>query len=110
MKTKVYQDKIYAKLENNKVRDRIINGQLRRDDCNSEDVFEFLSLLQYRSGNMINEIYQPITEIEWIKVVKKSKRLSISLIFLKRNYAIYKLVIHSEIMTKILVQYYNVIV
>ena len=47
--------------------------------------------------------------MEWIEVVKKAKRLSTSLIFSKRNYVMCKLLLHSKRMTKILVQYYNVI-
>ena len=64
MLTKAYQDKIYEQLENNEVRDRIINGKLSRDKCDLEDVCEFLFLSQ-RSNRMVqNNEYQLIIEME----------------------------------------------
>ena len=42
--------------------------------------------------------------------MKKAKRLSFSLIFSKRNYAMYKCTLASERMTGILIKFYNVIV
>ena len=64
MKTKAYQDKIYTQLKKNQVWDRIINCQLRRDECDSEDVYNFLSLLQRNNGIINQNEYQPIIETE----------------------------------------------
>ena len=54
--------------------------------------------------------YKLIWKEEWIEVVKKAKRLSTSLIFLKRNYAIYKILLELTKIIEILIEFYNVIV
>ena len=47
LKTQAFKDKIYNKLKENRVQDRILNGNLRQDKCDSEDVYGFLHLLQH---------------------------------------------------------------
>ena len=42
---KVYDDKIYGELRNNTIRDKILSGELIADDCDNENVFQFLKLL-----------------------------------------------------------------
>ena len=44
--TKAYKDKIYIKLINEEIRDRILNGQLNSNEYDSNDMYEFLMLLQ----------------------------------------------------------------
>jgi len=53
---------------------------------------------------------QPIINEEWIKVVNQAKKRSISSIFLKRNYSIYKCAVGSEKMNYILIKFYNTII
>ena len=36
--SEMFRDKIYAELDNNKIRDKILNGQLARDKCDSKNV------------------------------------------------------------------------
>ena len=51
-----------------------------------------------------------ITEDEWIRVVKKVKRKSVSSMFSKRIYSIYKCALESTKITNILVRFYNTVV
>ena len=45
MKAPVYKDKIYKRLTKDSVYNRILEGKLIRDKYNSDDVFNFLSIL-----------------------------------------------------------------
>ena len=45
-KSKVWEDKIYLKLQEDEMRNKILAGRLVQEDCNNEDVFEFLKLLK----------------------------------------------------------------
>ena len=42
----VYNDKIYPKLKDNKIRDKILIENLERIDYDNENVYKFLSLLK----------------------------------------------------------------
>jgi len=53
---------------------------------------------------------KPITEEEWVKTIKKAKKKSISSVFSKWNYSVYKCALESEKMTKILVIFYNAVI
>ena len=44
--TKVYQDKIYSQLQEGLIRDKILIGELRRLECDCQNVFKFLKLLK----------------------------------------------------------------
>jgi len=44
--TKVYQDKIYKQLNKDIMRDKILNGELERQDCVDEVVYQLLRLLE----------------------------------------------------------------
>ena len=70
----VFRDKIYSKLKEEHIRDKILNGTLKREECNNDDVHEFMQLLKkpggYEKGN--NKM-EAITEEEWTQVVKKQK-------------------------------------
>jgi len=107
--TEIYRDRIYQKLGEEKVRDRILKGDLTREECDHENIFEFLKLLKQTSRIRRNRNNDEITAEQWIKVVKQSKRKSASSIFSRRNYAVYKCALTSERMTKVLVTYYNII-
>jgi len=110
--TIVYQDKIYAELDRDDIRDKILNGQLEREQCNSEDVWKFLKLLKtpitQRERNQTH--HSNITAEEWKEKVKKAKKSSASSIFSQRTYAIYKCALESERMTNHLVAFYNILI
>ena len=107
-RSKAYQDKIYNKLQENNTRDKILAGQLTPEDCDNEEVFEFLSLLKNPQQNN-KPPYEPITEDKWIEEVKRSKKASVSSIFSRRTYSVYKCAIGCARMTTILVWFYNVL-
>ena len=41
-----YKEKIYDKLRTDDIRDRILNGTLCQDECDNQNVFNFLQLLK----------------------------------------------------------------
>jgi len=43
---KIYNNRIYSKLDNNQTRDRIFKRELQLEECNNNKVFKFLNLLQ----------------------------------------------------------------
>jgi len=74
LKTKMYKDKICNKLLENETRDRILNGNLCRDECKDNDTCNFLLLLKRNAATSHSTtIYQPIIIDEWKEVIKKSK-------------------------------------
>jgi len=80
----IFKDKIYATLQKDRMRNKILRGQLREEDYNNKEVFEFLKLLV--NQNQRNEpAFKPITEEDWIREVKRSKKRSTSSIFFKKN-------------------------
>ena len=110
--SEIYNDKIYAELHNNEIRDRILNGQLRADECDSQKVWSFLKLLEVPTTlrEQVPSQGQYITKEQWIDKVKKAKKQSASSIFSNRTYATYKCALSSEKMTEILVEFYNIII
>ena len=104
-----YKDKIYKALRNDSVRDRILNGELCREDCDFESVYEFLKLLKQPEMMKQNRRCEEITAEQWRRIVVRSKRRSASSIFSRRNYAAYKCALSSDRMTNVLVTYYNII-
>lgn len=75
MELRAYKDKIYVELKHDNIRDKILNGSLRRDEYDDDDVYEFLKLLKRRGGYVAesNKIVV-ITEKKWILTVKKAKK------------------------------------
>ena len=87
-----------------------MKGSLRREECNDDDVYEFISLLK-RKGGYVEGSNQmvAITEEEWIRTIKKAKKKSASSVFSKQTYSVYKCVLGSQKMTSILVTFYNAV-
>ena len=48
--SKAYKDKIYHRLKIDYIRDKILKGELEIDDCDYEDVHDFLRLLKNRDA------------------------------------------------------------
>ena len=46
MQTPIYQDQIYHKLQDDEVRNDILDGNLQRSQCDDKDVYQFLTLLK----------------------------------------------------------------
>ena len=62
--TKVYQDKIYKQLQENEIRDKILDGRIREKDCDNKEVFQFLSLLKQLTNrrNLSNREFKEVTQ------------------------------------------------
>ena len=103
------QDKMHKKLRDNEIRNKILDGRLRRDDCDDQRVCEFLKLLKVPGGQRNCRIKET-SEVDWEKVVKASKKRSASSVFSKRTHAAYKYALGVERMTSILVAHYNIII
>jgi len=86
--SKAYKDKIYAQLKCDQIRDKILNGSLKVEECDNEDLYSFLTLLKRRGEVRSSEIGDEISELEWEQVVTKSKRKSALSVFLNRTYSI----------------------
>ena len=108
--SKAYKDKIYNKLNINEVRDKIINREVEVDDCDDEDVYSMLQLLKNTEERSQQSELEEISENEWERVVKQSKRKSASSIFSQRMYSVYKCALESKVMTKIFVLFYNTLI
>ena len=78
---KAYKDKVHNTLRDNKVRERILKGEIQREDCDNDNMYYFLKLLKQPKGICQNTTCGDITTEQWMKVAKKSKRRSASSIF-----------------------------
>ena len=108
--SKAYKDKIYNKLQCDDIRDKILTGELEIDECDDSDVYKFLILLKRQNEEDQLEMSSEISEAEWERVVRKSKKKSASSIFSNRTYSVYKCALESNVMTKILVLFYSTLI
>jgi len=58
----IYQDKIYKEINNDNVRDKIMNRIITREECNSNKVYAFLKML--KSTMIANRHFEPILKEE----------------------------------------------
>ena len=72
---KIYQDKIYKSIDDDRVRNRILKGEFSREECNSDEVYKFLRLLH--NPLFADRYFNPITKEEWTRVVKATKKLAL---------------------------------
>ena len=59
------------------MRDKILIGEVNREDCDSNEVFEYLELLK-QPEYMNTTQYKAITLEEWTRVIKQLKKISTS--------------------------------
>ena len=106
--TKVYNDKIYDKLSQIDIRDKVVNGNIRKNECDSKEMYEFLKILR-KPNEGLEKRPDKISEGMFVKAVKASKKQSASSIFSRRTYAVYKCAILHKKMLAILLLFYNMI-
>ena len=106
--SKAYKDRIYNKLDDNRVRDAMLKGEIEEDECDHKEVHQFLKLLA-KPVESIQPNNGEISVLEWERVVKKSKRKSASSVFSGRTCSVHKCALESEVMTELLVQFYNIL-
>ena len=64
--TPVHKDKNTKYLHKDKVRNKILNGTLSRDDIDKKDICDFFKLLRQTRSKPINTTeFNPITKEEW---------------------------------------------
>ena len=90
------------------MRNRILKGEIIKNECDSDEVYKFLKLLY--NPFFADRYFEPITKDEWVRVVKAAKKASTSLIYSKHIYAIYKCTLESKKITDILVSFYNTLI
>ena len=90
------------------MQDKILNGTLEQSDYDSDNIFEYLQLFRRENHYNTNQ-YKEITLEEWIKVVKQVKKTSTSSIFSKKTYTICKCSLAYKDFTKMLIQFYNLV-
>ena len=108
--TPTHKDKIYNKLQEDRIRDAILDGTLDINECDQMEVCQFLSLLKQppHLRKQENRKYQEVTREHWIKEVKSAKKQSVSSVFSNRTYSVYKCTLDSQRMTFILVTMLNI--
>ena len=79
-----YKDKVYKKLLQDRTRNRILEGKLQREEYDSIDVWEFLTLLRREIRSSSTTEYREIIAEECKTIVKRAKRMSTSSIFLNK--------------------------
>ena len=75
--SEVHKDKMHENIIEDNIRDKILSGELNREDCDEESVCKFLSLVKRRTATQIDN-KKELTEEEFITVVKQSKPRSTS--------------------------------
>ena len=83
LQTEVWKDKTHAKLDDKEIRKKIIDGKLKRAECDNEEVFEFIQSLK-RSNSNEAKAFKPMEKDEWSRIVKKASKRSASSFFLRR--------------------------
>ena len=87
----------------------MLDGRLRRQDCDDERVHKLLKLLKVPPEQRNNRIKNMLVD-DWERVVKGSKKRSASSIFSKRTHAAHKCALGVERMTHTLVDFCNVLI
>ena len=54
LNTPMHQDRIYPKLQQDETRNTILDGTLGRENCDNEDIYQFLKLLKTNRRNLLN--------------------------------------------------------
>ena len=62
--TEIYNNKIYSQLEDRAIRNKILIRQLRGSDCDSSNIYQFLSLLKQLEEIRGRDHFQPIISEE----------------------------------------------
>ena len=69
----IYNDKIHHSLKDDNVRDKILKGEITREDCDSNNIYEFLKLLK-KPNEVSSRQKKSASADDWIKVAKLSKK------------------------------------
>ena len=70
MKTEAYSDKIIKCVKKENAKDKILKGEIKKEDVDNEDILEFLKLLEMRDKTLCATTFNPIIIEDWRIVVK----------------------------------------
>ena len=104
--SKACKDKTHTNLNDDEMRDKIMQGTLDREDCDDDNAWKFRRFLKRRASDQIDELKE-VNEIKFRKLVQPAKRRSPSSMFSKRDHSVCKCAIKSDRMVKILVKFHN---
>ena len=93
--TKACVDKTCNSTDENKTRDAIMNGELNKEECDDEEVYQFLRLLK-RSKRLMPDDEDCMQINEWKQVIRKAKKRRMSSAFSRRDCAACKCALESE--------------
>ena len=81
---KAHKDKMHKVKNENKTRDGTMKGELNRDECDEEEVCQFLNLSKIPKRLMLDE--EDSTQMsEWKQVARKAKKRNTSSTFSMRD-------------------------
>ena len=106
--TKKHNDKMHKIVNENKTRDAIMKGELNRDECDDEEVYQFLRLLK-RPNRLTLDEEDFVQMNEWKQVARKAKKTQHIIYVSRRDHVVHKCALESERMVEVLVQFHNVI-
>ena len=92
---KVCNYKIFYTMKEDETRHDILNGEFRRDECDNDDVHQFLFLLKIQNW-LTPDNEEDMQEIEWKQIVRKVKKRSTSSAFLMRDYSVHECALESD--------------
>ena len=98
-------------LHKDEVRDKIVDGTLKRENVDNSDLIEVLNFLMSKKQNhKCTKEFNGLIEVDWRKVVKQCKRKSVSSVFSKRKHVVYKIVAQNERFMNVLILFYNLVI
>ena len=104
--TPTFTDETCDKLKNESVRNKVLNGILRRNECDANGLCGFLKLIKQpkyrRNANVVE-----MSEEKFVRAAKGSKKRRASSVFSGRAHAAYECSILSKIMLSVLVMFHN---
>ena len=90
------------------IRDKILEGVLKKEDVDNEDLYDFLELLKLNEKQKkMNNEFKAMTIEDWRTIMKKCKSKSVSSVFSKRTYVVYKIIAYNEKFMYLLLIFYN---
>ena len=75
---------MHKKLRRDETRNKVLNGDMHKEDCDDERMCRFLKLLKVPVRRSSQQIRVEITKEQWKKIAMQSKNRSASSMFSKR--------------------------
>ena len=96
-------------MKENDTRDNAMKEELNREECDNEEVRQFLMLLKRPKGLMPDNKNE-IQLNEWKQVVRRATKRVTSPMFSMRDYFVYKCALESDRVVTVLVKVHNIFI